>query len=464
MHLVTLLVLFSLGSFVSGWSPIRISDGDYYSAEPSIAVLGDTVAIVYESYSFGNDEIMLKYSYDHGLTFSPAVRISYNDSSSWHPKISIANGFNIVWEDNRTGKRQIFTGRFDGASVGTSMRISTGTGASAFPSTAADGSNIFFTWEDNRDGNDEIYFRKYDNGTWSPEKRLTVGDSTSWGADIDYDASTNTLHLVYFDHTTGNDEVYYMNSGDRGETWSSPVNISNDVADSWEPRIAAFAGRVAIVWYTYNANTLSYEVMYTEKVNPGSFLSPYIISPLNYDSKCPSVSLSSSNTAVVWEDFRDGNDEIYVSYKEHSDTLWQEERVTEDPSESYGAKVACGRDKLFVAWFDYRDKVDQVYMSNKTMTSIKTRPLHSSYITTPSLIVFPNPVNETAKVTANGFRGEVEIKIIDITGKVIKRYSLVGESMMKSIDLNLDKLANGVYNLLVTDKISRMSKKILLFK
>ncbi|MBL8028851.1 MAG: exo-alpha-sialidase, partial [Fibrobacteres bacterium] len=343
-RIYTALVLY-IAVNISGWDLYRVTDDGFYSADPSISVLGDTVAIAYESYAYGNDEIVMKYSLNRGASFSSPIRISTNDSCSWRPKISISNGFDIVWEDNRTGKRQIFYSRILNGTPSVNLRISSGIGASAFPSMASDGQNLFIMWEDNRDGNDEIYFRKFDGGTWSPEKRVTSTDSTSWGATVAYDKSTGLLHAAYFDYSTGNDEIYYISSTDRGATWSTPVNISNDTPDSWEPRIAALNGRVAIVWYSYNTSSQSYEVLFSEKSGT-TFSLPVFVSSTGNDSKCPTITMNSSSTSVAWEDFRDGNDEIYTATRTNGQLVWIEERVTNDPADSFGAAAFATSDNL----------------------------------------------------------------------------------------------------------------------
>src|SRR3989339_34403 len=219
---------------------LQLTNNGYYNGEPSITVNAGKIGIVYESYEFGNDEIMLLTSADNGGTFAAPVRITSNDSASWRPKVAVNDGYDIVWEDRRTGKREIFYSRYESGTVGPALKVSGGNIYSAFPALASNGNDLFITWEDYRDGNDEIYFRKKTSGTWSAEKRLTADDSTSWGSDIAFDASTQKLHVVYFDYRTGNDEAYYMTSSDLGETWSAPVNLSNDAANSWEPRVAAF--------------------------------------------------------------------------------------------------------------------------------------------------------------------------------------------------------------------------------
>jgi hypothetical protein len=442
---------------VSAWDLFRITDDYYYAAEPSIALSCDTVAIAYESYAYGNDEIVLKYSTDKGLTYSLPVRISVNDSGSWRPKLSINNGFDIVWEDNRTGKRQVFYSRYANGVVSTNLRISSGSGTSAFPSVAIDGSNVFVVWEDSRDGNDEIYFRKLDGGTWSAEKRLTNNDSTSWGSTIAYDKQTGMLHVAFFDYRIGNDEIYYISSSDRGTTWTQPVNISNDDPNSWEPRIAAQSGNVALTWYSYNPSTTSCEVFYSFNSGAG-FSVTSMLSPAGSDSKCPSISMNASSTAVAWEDYRDGNDEIYVASKDNNQDNWIEERVTNDIADSFGSSIAWGSDNLFVTWFDYRDKVDQIYAAKKSVVDVET--FKTSARTASELSVLPNPFSPSAFVRMSGTHGNISVSIIDITGKTVKKIMSSGKNLTAGICIEREDLGNGLYIVKVNTENKSYAKKI----
>lgn len=428
---------------------IQLTGTSSYCGEPSIAVNGTLVGIAYESYFAGNDEIFLLTSSNGGGSFSTPIQVTSNDSSSWRPKIAVNDGYDLVWEDKRSGKREIYYARYASGALGTTLKISGGNIYSAFPSLANDGRDLFITWEDYRNGNDEIYFRKNVGGVWSAEKRLTDNDSTSWGSDIALDPVTKALHVVFFDYRTGNDEVYYITSTDKGESWSSPINLSQDAANSWEPRITAYGGRVGVVWYSWDDATTSYEVYFSENTG-GGFSVPQRISETGSDSKCPAIQGNEEAFVVAWEDYRDANDEIYLARKGHATGGWSSLRVTVDSSDSFGADVAfCGAE-ILIPWFDYRSGTDQIWFAKGVFeggTSCEKRKVPNPVC--QWLNINPNPSSGYVGITvgASGINPDlpIQLEVFNPEGRLVYHRAGSASIFKQGMQLNTAQLAAGRY-------------------
>ena len=62
-------------------------------------------------------------------------------------------------------------------------------------------------------------------------------------------ASGLNVHVVWDDDRDGNWETYYKRSTDGGTSWSSDLRLStNDGADSYNPSMAVSGNRVHVVW------------------------------------------------------------------------------------------------------------------------------------------------------------------------------------------------------------------------
>jgi hypothetical protein len=98
-----------------------------------------------------------------------------------------------------------------GASWTTSRRLSWTSGASRSPVIAVDYSdNLHLVWSDDTPGNDEIYYKKSTDAgaNWTSNRRLTWTSSYSWEPSLAVDSSGN-VHVVWYDYTPGNWEIYY---------------------------------------------------------------------------------------------------------------------------------------------------------------------------------------------------------------------------------------------------------------
>ena len=67
----------------------------------------------------------------------------------------------VVWQDNRTGKNEIYLrdSTDGGNSFGTPINLSNSTGDSQFPQIESIVNRTLVVWQDNRTGNNEIYLR-----------------------------------------------------------------------------------------------------------------------------------------------------------------------------------------------------------------------------------------------------------------------------------------------------------------
>jgi hypothetical protein len=66
------------------------------------------------------------------------------------------------------------------------------------------------------------------------------------------------------------------------------------------------------------------------------------------------------------------------------------------------------------------------------------------------LLISPNPATDIVSVTMSSYKGnDARLRITDITGKIIETYSVSNTKM----DLDISKLANGIYILCYTDGI-----------
>jgi hypothetical protein len=398
----------------------RLTNDIHYSGEPDLDVLGNKNVLVWEDYRFGNDEIMIKISEDSGKTWGADQRLTSADSASWRPKVRIGDSGRIhtVWEDLRTGTRQVFYKEYDGSSWSWDIKVSNNTPYAAFPSLAVIGNDVYICWEDYRDGNDEIYLRKRVGGIWSSEMRLTRHDSTSWGSSIAA-GPDKSLHVTWFDFRTGSDEIYYINSADDGESWSTPVNISNDPKNCWEPRIAAgSSGTVHVVWYAFRDALNSYEIFYNRNTGSG-WKKPVMLSDAGSDSKCPSIDADADNVLVAWEDFRDLNDEIYCTVSEDQGSKWNGNiRITNHAGDSFGASAKIKNKHVNIAWFDYRDGNDEIYFFRALDNALEILP--AALFKSSSLSCYPNPfIRYLTVIMPDCAGGERQINIFDPRGRRI---------------------------------------------
>src|SRR5512140_763659 len=71
---------------------------------------------------------------------------------------------------------------------------------------------------------------------WQPDQRLTNDTANSWissNSAWSVAASGNTVHTVWKDYRTGNDQIYYKRSTDGGVTWGADTRLTNNASSPW---------------------------------------------------------------------------------------------------------------------------------------------------------------------------------------------------------------------------------------
>ena len=185
---------------------------------------------------------------------------------------------------------------------------------------------LYAAWEDGRNGgvfNRDIYFsRSVDGGdTWSADVRINDDPSGDTANQVSpalaYDPSRLRLYAVWQDWREGNFDIYFAYSDDGGNTWSANQKLNDDVgtADQLNPSVVAGASAFG----------------------------------------------GADRVYVVWQDRRNGNDDVYLVRSNDGGATWSDNYfVTDDPDTTLQNQAAPSVDvdmlgKVFVAWEDWRD-------------------------------------------------------------------------------------------------------------
>jgi len=142
-------------------SPIRITTNIGHSESPSIAAYGSYVYVAWQDNtqvpgSGIEAEVWLRVSSNYGTSFGPSVRISTNTTWSWYPSIAaFGSSVYVAWADEAVvsgsgGQPEVWlrVSSNNGATFGSAVRVTTNTGWSVYPSVAVSESRMYVAWQD----------------------------------------------------------------------------------------------------------------------------------------------------------------------------------------------------------------------------------------------------------------------------------------------------------------------------
>jgi len=187
-----------------------------------------------------------------GATWSGCENLSESPTMTSQPAIVSDGSGNlcVAWGDSRSGDMEIYSMRFDGTAWTSPERLTYADGYSYLPCMAVDGlGNVHMVWEDQRDGTQESYYAKYDGISWTADVLLSADDGSSSSTPKIAADPYGGVHVVWEDSRHGNGEIYYRYSPDGEGMWMPETRVSDDPAASRHPSVAADAnGCVHVVW------------------------------------------------------------------------------------------------------------------------------------------------------------------------------------------------------------------------
>lgn len=452
IFLVTLSFQFLILNCLAQWqNDVRLTNFNSTKStnQNSLAITGDVIHIAWSDNRDGNDEIYYKATADGGTTWSPDARMTNASGISHQPSIAVSGpNVHIVWADYRNGNFDIYYKRSvnGGFSWSSDVRLTTNSADQWAPVLAVTGQILHLVYLDYRGGNTQVYYNASANGglNWCCEGQpfANTGNLQSLSLTV----SGPDVHLVY-GWTTG--AVGYIRSTNGGFSWDFSGSISIAPSGGMNPSITSTGNIVHVVWTdTRDGNP---EIYYRASSNRGANWSP--AGRLTNDaslSESPDIFVSGPYVHVVWQDNRSGNYEIYHKLSLNGGFSWEADtRLTNAPNASWWPSVGVYASKVHVVWRDFRDGHTEIYYKrNPTGNPVGITTINSQIPEDFGLSQnFPNPFNPKTIINFQlSMSSYVTLKVYDLLGRQVA--ALVNQEMKPgyySVDFDGRDLTSGVY-------------------
>jgi len=234
--------------------------------------------------------------------------------------------------------------------------------------TLGSNNHIHMVWYDNTPGNPEVFYKKSTNGgtNWTT-KRLTWNSGESEVPAIAVD-SGNHIHVVYSDNTPGNKEIFYKRSTNGGVSWTI-TRLTWSSGHSNDPAIAVDSGNHIHVVYSDDTPG-SPEICYRRSTNGGStWGSVRRLTWTSAPSYTPAITADSSNHIhVVWKEYKPGVPEIYYKRSTDGGATWGSARRltwTSSPSD-FPSITVDSSNHIHMVWQDRAPGNFEIYYRKST--------------------------------------------------------------------------------------------------
>ena len=482
---VLMLVFLPVGFLFAQWeADVRLtnnSDSSFtsYNNEWCVAAHGDTIDVVWYDNRDGNYEIYYKRSTDEGMTWTLDTRLTNDPSGSYNPSIAVSGqDIHVVWEDERDEEIEVYhkCSTDGGATWGADVHISTISGPQGVPSVAAVAGCVHVVWVDfSLLGNSEIWFcRSVDGGlTWESPAQISYAAGFSNGPSIA--AQGSNVHVAWDDWRLGwwNSEIFYRRSTNDGVNWSIENQLTDDTTFSNTPSIAVSGNNIHIAWEDMRDG--NFEIYYKNSTDNGqTWSSDLRLTSDGGDSYHPSTAVSGPNVHITWQDNRDGNEEIYYKMSNDGGLSWDPDlRLTDDQGSSYNASIALSGQQINVVWSDDRDGNWELYYKRNPTGNPGITEITKGTASGIHLVAAPNPFSKLTKVSFSiGQSAErIGLNMYDASGRLVKSFNLESCIMDRVSTISWDgtdqanrHLGGGVYFVRLEAGEFATTEKLLLIR
>lgn len=149
--------------------------------------------------------------------------------------------------------------------------------------------------------------------------------------------------------------------------WVNETRLTNDPNHSWYPTIAASGENIHVAWEEYRDG--NQEIYYKRSLNGGANWSSDIRLTNHFEiSWFPSITVSSGNIIhLVWQEKRDGNFEIYYKRSTNNGTNWSSDvNLNNAPQDGSWPMITANGDILHLVWSDLRNGYSQIFYKKST--------------------------------------------------------------------------------------------------
>ena len=362
--LLTILLAFLLAAHAhAGWTPpVRISD-EGYSLGPGIAANGNTLHVVYWTWS-GTARSYYLRSQDGGIVWEAPYRlgdplIQGSDSSP----IIRNRGDTVltIWLQNMPGGGQYNLGFRRSTNGGEGWEevtyiLSSNTYELQKHVFSIGESDLFLIFSHLAQQEIAVKFNKStDLGeSWSEPTEVFRTQETGR---FDMVARGDTIHFMWIGRFNYDDrwETYYIKSEDSGETWSYNMALStlDDRGSLWPSISVNDDGDLVACWmdFKYSPYFMTGDIFVRYSYDAGESWTEEDHLTSHHRVHATRILWQGDSLHIAWEDWRGGQTDIYYMHSTDNGLTWEDEhRVEEDPGQSLNPDLAVVDETVHVVW------------------------------------------------------------------------------------------------------------------
>ena len=333
--------------------------------------------------------------------------------------ISSKCNYNLDELDLPGGNTETFSAlsKDGGDTFATSINVSETNTLSFNQQIAMSGDNAVITWTERFFGgpDDEIFaaLNKDGGDTFATPINVSETEASSFGSQIAM-SGDNVVIIWGEDFPGSNSEIFVAMSSDGGSTFETPINVSNTNGFSGTPQVATYYDNVVITWREVLPGD-QFETFVAMSSDGGStFGNPINVSNTTTSSQRPQIAMSGDNVVITWREILpESNSEILAAMSfDGGSTFGNPINVSNTDTVSRNQQVVMYGDNVVITWQDDIPGNDEIFaVTSFDGGSTFGNPINVSNTDTsssfPQIAMFDDIVVITWMDDVSGFNFEI---------------------------------------------------------
>ena len=265
---------------------------------------------------------------------------------------------------------------------------------------ASSENDVYIVWQDSVPGstgsyrNYDIFFTKSSDAGTSFGREINLSNNNGFSEHPQLATSGNNVYVVWADNSfSANREIFFARSTDGGNTFGDPINLSNNLGDSYNQEIFAFGDDIYVVWLDkeeqedpYGSENSHSSILIKSSVDGGATFSQTLsLSNSNNNANAnsfPKVAAYNNHVYVIWnveenieqssssEERRNSNNDTGLYFAKSSDraaSFGESIRVNNPDQELGEAQIAASGQDVYIVWGGSDlNKVSDLYFIKST--------------------------------------------------------------------------------------------------
>jgi hypothetical protein len=195
---------------------------------------------------------------------------------------------------------------------------------------------------------------------------LTQNDDDSVYPQIS--SSSNNIYIVWQEsvgsYGTTNYDIFFKKSNDDGNSFGSPINLSDNIGFSEHPQIASVGNHVYVIWADDSSGQR--EIMFSKSLDSGkTFSNRIVVSQNSLGPYHAELAAKGQNVYIVWNSFGMETSNVILLAKSNDEgkNFGELIEIGEGDTETY-PKIAANDNEYYITW-DRRDHKDTEILLSK---------------------------------------------------------------------------------------------------